>query len=893
MSCVSDPGRPGVRTQAGMTSALLGIGSAEVPHTSDRTLLELEVLTVKSHRIKIQIDERLNTMFSQNANKGTGPHTRKRTGIRAQSRLSSAGASIAAEPSPTIHPTTFLAPHSGQSRKGSMPHSATINGRNRSMTPLTRGIHTLQALSITEEQTIVLEEGLKQVTQPTYGLSILLQDDFHVVTAYSQLPSDVEQMLSGSDLNLDAFKAHVDHSTGFAYVWSREACHVWNFVRRTSAPPTCYVFPCPISRTESVLVNTLAPLPLASLISISSTSTYTRREPGLLLVSPTGELRAWDSLSLALSGVEKFATIQVQLHDAELVRCLQPLPSSPYSFVLATSHSRLLRIAVSPGATGRPTVTSSLMSRAQTWGSKISTLMRWGQTYDPAAGVTALAIGPALEGDTTMGGGEIWALEGRGTLQRWRMGHSGSGERLLSDYEIRPIILENLVPYSEVDMLTMAEQIDLSLLDLSVTYSRDLAILVSYVDATELPEVLSSIKPRSYAIIILDIISTTASPTVTHAIKLQHREYPDPRLETAPTLSLPHGGPAAFICFPGRVIAVSLTPGTNLEQMVSLNLSIQPVGESGEKFPTLKVLTTASGILEIELNPSELQRPMPLTAEERLDRATFKLKTKFDQAIFFGDKEENPIAFTLEAEAEDDLGAAAKQISKEILSSSAKNLPPIVDLRAQLSDLSSQLHTLIKFVNATGMLNRLSRACKRTLMSNAELFSATHALWLHQNLKINALSQSQRPNSTFLSQVIASYMNSTQRDDDDDVIRGFFRTQLKSTLSISSHTPNKRTVVLIESNEIIVTVGAAGPSPLKVPNSNTKPLDSKTSLSPYSIPNLTVLDEATTCCLVIGAVRLRLFGLGGAIVPHKLFDRRWCNNSRWSRYDVDKCVTDW
>ncbi|KAH9819025.1 Non-repetitive/WGA-negative nucleoporin C-terminal-domain-containing protein [Melampsora americana] len=804
----------------------------------DRIVREVPV---KTYCINTQIDELLHTMFSQNANKGTGPHTRKRTGPRAQSRLSSTGASIAAEPSPTVHSTTFLAPSSGQSRKGSMPlHSASINGRNRSTTPLTRGINTLQALSITEEQTIALEEGLKQVTQPTYGLSILLQDDFHVVTAYSQLPSDVEQMLSESDLNLDAFKAHVDHWTGFAYVWSREACHVWNFVRRTSAPPTCYVFPCPLSRTESVLVNTLAPLPLASLISLSSTSTNTRREPGLLLVSPTGELRAWDSLSLALSGVDKFTTIQVQLHEAELVRCLQPLPSSPGSFILATSHSRLLRIAVSPGATGRPTVTSSLMSRTQTWGSKISTLMRWGQTYDPEAGVTALAIGSALDGDTNMGGGEIWALEGRGTLQRWRMEHSGSGERLLSDYEIRPIILENLVPYSEVDMLTMAEQIDLSLLDLSVTSSRDLAILVSYVDARELPEVSSSIKPRSFAIIILDIISTTASPTVAHAIKLQHREYPDPRLQTAPTLSLPHGGPAAFICFPERLIAVSLTPGTVLEQMVSLksgatnriigggteNLSNRSAVESGDKLPTLKVLTTASGILEIELNPSELQRPMPLTAEERIDRATFKLKTKLDQAVFFGDKEENPIAFTLESEAEGDLGAAAEQISKEILSSSAKNLPPIVDLRAQLSDRSSRLHTLIKFVNATGMLNKLSRACKRTLMSDAELLSATHALWLHQNLKMNALSQFQRPNSTFLSQVIASYMNSIQRDDDEDVIRGFFRTQssgiidllehsqsqLKSTLSVSSHTPNKRAVVLIESNEIIVTIYSAAAS---------------------------------------------------------------------------------
>lgn len=95
--------------------------------------------------------------------------------------------------------------------------------------------------------------------------------------------------------------------------------------------------------------------------------------------------------------------------------------------------------------------------------------MRWGQTYDPKAGITAVAVGPALDGDTTMGGGEIWALESRGSLQRWKMDHGGGGERFLSEHEIRPILLESLVSYSEVDMLTMAERIDLSLLDIKVT----------------------------------------------------------------------------------------------------------------------------------------------------------------------------------------------------------------------------------------------------------------------------------------------------------------------------------------------------------------------------------------------------------------------------------------
>lgn len=79
---------------------------------------------------------------------------------------------------------------------------------------------------------------------------------------------------------------------------------------------------------------------------------------------------------------------------------------------------------------------------------------------------------------------------------------------------------------------------------------------------------------------------------------------------------------------------------------------------------------------------------------------------------------------------------------------------------------------------------------------------------------------------------------------------------------------------------ILEKIRSSPPSPLIVP-SVPPTLESLASQSPtiqpnatsnYSIPNLTVLDEATTRVLLIGGVRLRLFGLGGAVVSHKLFD---------------------
>ncbi|GAA5927611.1 DUF2433 domain-containing protein [Sporobolomyces koalae] len=86
-----------------------------------------------------------------------------------------------------------------------------------------------------------------------------------------------------------------------------------------------------------------------------------------------------------------------------------------------------------------------------------------------------------------------------------------------------------------------------------------------------------------------------------------------------------------------------------------------------------------------------------------------------------------------------------------------------------------------------------------------------------------------------------------------------------------------------EDVHVLEQIRLAGPSPLRVPTASTDPTSTTAALSAttvtdsttqssYSIANLTVLDEATTRVLEIGGLKLRLFGLGGAVVPHKLFD---------------------
>lgn len=58
---------------------------------------------------------------------------------------------------------------------------------------------------------------------------------------------------------------------------------------------------------------------------------------------------------------------------------------------------------------------------------------------------------------------------------------------------------------------------------------------------------------------------------------------------------------------------------------------------------------------------------------------------------------------------------------------------------------------------------------------------------------------------------------------------------------------------------------------LAAESKSTSP-SNKTVKSEYAIPNLTVLSEGVSRLLYIGGIKLRLFGLGGSVVYHKLFD---------------------
>ena len=61
----------------------------------------------------------------------------------------------------------------------------------------------------------------------------------------------------------------------------------------------------------------------------------------------------------------------------------------------------------------------------------------------------------------------------------------------------------------------------------------------------------------------------------------------------------------------------------------------------------------------------------PITETETDSLATQNLKSKLEQAVMFGDKTQNPLAFDLRLDMEGDLVTAAEKVSIEILTSGA------------------------------------------------------------------------------------------------------------------------------------------------------------------------------------------------------------------------------
>ncbi|KWU46470.1 methyltransferase type 11 [Rhodotorula sp. JG-1b] len=618
---------------------------------------------------------------------------------------------------------------------------------------------------------------------------VLVKDEHYSITERKNLPLDVRRVVEASDPYTRPVKGTLDPITGFGLLVSSEWCYVWNAASRTPSATT-YTFPLPPQAALPPNVQVFSPLPFASLVPSPSQTRQQQgqREPGLLVVSNTGEITFWDQISLSLSGVDRFKSASAPLNPGELVRDLVLL--APTTYLLSTSQARIIAINIVPMA-GRADLSVRVLERALGWAGSVWSAVFGAKAVDPRAGILALAASQPKE-EGTQGEGErtVYAVMEK-DLQVWKVPVRGTGgEHLVVELDLFAGVLGALAGEKVGNEQWALNEGQVQVVDAAVTSEDRLAVLLSHVHGSTAAE------SRSYAVVQFEIGSSPDSLRVAGLSHLSYQSRPDPRPLSTPKLSI-GTGEIAFVVFADAVVLMSLSNDSSFEEAFPLRSNsnrfigasmpsyLPPVPSAVE---SISLLTSSASSLTVTVSPPQGNQ---LIASGSEGYKTRRLQTRLEQAIFFGTQEvENPFAFDLQPDYEGDLATAALAVSAGILASSSSNMPAILDLRVQLADRVKRSKALIEFINANGLLGKLPKQTRQQLSWHAEKLEAAVALWQQQNARIAS-------GTSTLANAVLQYMDQIGEGFGEDPLRLFFRTKL-AAIGTVLETVSEQTKALFE-----------------------------------------------------------------------------------------------
>ncbi|TFY72665.1 hypothetical protein EVG20_g323 [Dentipellis fragilis] len=628
-------------------------------------------------------------------------------------------------------------------------------------------------------------------------------DELHV-SFHAHLPPEVKQVLRAADFFRDAYTGDIDTMTGFALVATSQTCFVWQHSQALSSVPTCYIFPCPVDRSQTAPFHAFVPYGVS-------------REPGLVLVSSSGEIRFWDSISIGLAGGEPFSRSQLELEAGETASSLSR--SDLQTYISSTSKGRLFRLTLTSTG-GKYHLVSRLFSRPQSSLSLSRFLPSlWSsQILQPEAGnITAIALG-----EQNSVGRDLWALVDS-RLQKWNLATEG-WEEIAQEEEIAAIILPSirgsLNPVPDENAY-----LDLELLDIAVESTGKLLILTSYSGTTDDLGVGNEPTPRRiYALVRLTVSTGFANVDDVTAVPYQSTfgaseapMHPQLQLVEGGQLAVVQFGDAVTICARGRAFQPfwplsSLTlvahadndykDRVELKSPTDRTLGVGVVDDQSE------ILIMTSGLMmKVTVDFEEVSKFDPETGQSKL------IKSIMTQAILYGSHPENPLRFTFPPEIdEDSLMTGAEQLSRAILESDHEVVRPNNDLTSQMIGRKERLGFLIKFVNENGALGKTSQRCRQQLAADAEKLYAAQQLWLYLNEFL-----SHGNTYSVLNEAVYQYMNDVNEGHHEDFMRAYFRLRVNDlgkilpyVLSIAARqlgeNPGSALTVLPEVNSIVLTV---------------------------------------------------------------------------------------
>ncbi|KAJ7219294.1 hypothetical protein GGX14DRAFT_591296, partial [Mycena pura] len=609
--------------------------------------------------------------------------------------------------------------------------------------------------SAMDVDSVVSDRGFFQrpATETTFAKSNELSISF-----YANLPAEVKQILKNADFYADAYSGAIDTQTGFALVASGQTCFVWQHAQALKGTPTCYIFACPQDDDRG---NP----PFHGLVPYTSA-----REPGLILVSLSGEIRFWDSIGIGLAGGQNYSTTELGLSSDDVVTNL--IRADPQSFVLSTSSGLLFRLVLT-SAGGKHHLTSHGFSRPAT-GLSLSRLIP--SFLAPSSSTTHhTPLMPelgnissiALGGLTATGGREVWALIDT-RVQRWEMKTEGWEEPLL-DEDIAGIARSALRMAIGATVEADNAKLDLEFVDITIDSEGKLVILVSYAGREESsrPIAMDAMDVagirRMYALVQLSYLGNLF--TVNSVREIPYQSTSTSGAPMHPRIQSLFDGRLTSVQF-GDAVALCAQDSDYRDRIELKSTSDRTLGVGVVQNGGSLLILTAATMMKAQIDMDAV-----LVFKSETGRANL-IKSIMTQAIVYGSIPDNPLHFSFPPDVDaESLMQGAEQLSKAVLHSDSEVVRNNPDLSAQLTSRKERLSWLIHFINDNAVLVKMSQRSRQQLATDSEKLYAGYQLWTQHNEVLAYVI----PSESVLNEVIELYMDRIGEDHHEDVVRAFFR----------------------------------------------------------------------------------------------------------------------
>ncbi|RPB28331.1 hypothetical protein L211DRAFT_833299 [Terfezia boudieri ATCC MYA-4762] len=607
---------------------------------------------------------------------------------------------------------------------------------------------------------------------------------------------------------------------GVADPWHRHAlilndasAWVWNYTDTHSLPHT-YLFMLP--QDESPNHYRDMPFPLGTLVSPSANS----EEPGLVVVMPmSGRIAYWEAVGSAAAeglfakrrGVEG----KVHLAPGETVTAICSI--EPAGFILSLSSGHLAHLALRDAA-GRPGIQITSL-RDSSFIGNIFGALRGGSHRRDLVAVRAGRVG-------RMGEREIVVATARGGLSKWYVQRSGNYETK-PEVDLRETMIRAMEKAAPTAVHRNREQF--CVLDVAIATTSDndgtdpaeqdvdLFVLVGYVGPDEDDSLYALLEAKLTPSGRGDV--KTVHPINCYTTPIEASRHSRPRIY------IPKPRNTAFIVFTRAVVILSnLKPNEGggrrsiteddmdvdrqllqeeeeeerkviYEDVVDFrgDANVDIVGSGGEDIlfetfqpegsfghngediaykkivnPGVVLIARGAGVLRVEAFDAEdkRQRGRAMPREEMV-------KSKIEQAVFFGHIGQNPLNFAGRKEVHfplEEIENAALQISNEILTTSSAYITPMLpSMERHLQLRGQRLRGLAEHLRLT--YGPLSKPTRWQLLQDAEKLEAARGIWINYDER----NTREEGAGEILPNTIVRYMLEPSDADVSDAVRAWFQ----------------------------------------------------------------------------------------------------------------------